>query len=46
MNQTPNVLREDLRLPLCALRAGAVERYIARFQRFAASRGVLLCPHA
>jgi D-serine dehydratase len=42
----PNVLREDLRLPLCALRAGAVDRNIARFQRFTESSGVLLCPHA
>jgi D-serine dehydratase len=46
MNPTPNVLREDLRLPLCVLRAGAVDRNIARFQRFTESSGVLLCPHA
>ena len=41
-----NVLREDLPLPLCVLRAGALERNVARFQRYTESRGVLLCPHA
>jgi len=41
-----NVLREDLPLPLCVLRGGAVERNLARFQRFSEARGVLLCPHA
>jgi len=41
-----NVLREHVRLPACVLRDGAVERNIARFQRYAESRGVLLCPHA
>jgi D-serine dehydratase len=43
---TQNVLREEVRLPLCVLREGAVERNIARFQRFIDERGVLLCPHA
>ena len=42
----PNVLREHVRLPACVLRDGAVERNIARFQLYAGSRGVLLCPHA
>src|SRR5260370_41049113 len=41
-----NVLREDLPLPLCVLRGGAIERNITRFQRFTESGGVLLCPHA
>ncbi len=41
-----NVLREDLPLPLCVLRGGAVERNLARFQHFSEARGVLLCPHA
>jgi D-serine dehydratase len=41
-----NVLREDLPLPLCVLRDAAVERNLARFQRFSEARGVLLCPHA
>ncbi|MGH3151573.1 MAG: hypothetical protein ACRDOB_12720 [Streptosporangiaceae bacterium] len=41
-----NVLREDLPLPLCVLRAGALERNIARFQEFSDASGVLLCPHA
>jgi D-serine deaminase-like pyridoxal phosphate-dependent protein len=41
-----NLLREDLRLPTCVLRAGALERNIAGFQRYADDRGVLLCPHA
>jgi D-serine dehydratase len=41
-----NVLREDLPLPLCVLRGGAVERNLAEFQRFSEARGVLLCPHA
>ena len=41
-----NVLREDLPLPLCLLRAGALDRNVARFQRYTESAGVLLCPHA
>lgn len=41
-----NVLREDLPLPLCVLRAGALERNLARFQEFSDASGVLLCPHA
>jgi D-serine dehydratase len=41
-----NVLREDLPLPLCVLRGGALERNIARFQEFSDASGVLLCPHA
>ncbi len=41
-----NVLREDLPLPLCVLRGGALERNIARFQEFSDAHGVLLCPHA
>jgi len=41
-----NVLREDLPLPLCVLRAGPIERNITRFQRFTKESGVLLCPHA
>ena len=41
-----NVLREDLPLPLCVLRGGALERNIARFQEFSDTSGVLLCPHA
>ena len=40
-----NVL-QDLPLPLCVLRAGALKRNIVRFQRYADSSGVLLCPHA
>jgi D-serine dehydratase len=42
----PNVLREDLPLPACVLRASVVERNLARFQRFTETSGVLLCPHA
>src|ERR1700742_5375667 len=42
----PNVLREDLPLPLGVLRASALERNLARFQQFSAAAGVLLCPHA
>jgi D-serine dehydratase len=41
-----NVLREDLPLPLCVLRAAALERNVARFQSYTESAGVLLCPHA
>ena len=41
-----NVLREDLPLPLCLLLAGALDRNVARFQRYTESAGVLLCPHA
>jgi D-serine dehydratase len=41
-----NVLREDLPLPLCVLRAAALDRNVARFQRYTESAGVLLCPHA
>ena len=41
-----NVLREDLPLPLCVLRGGALERNITRFQEFSDANGVLLCPHA
>jgi len=41
-----NVLREDLPLPLCVLRGGALERNVTRFQRFSEASGVLLCPHA
>ena len=41
-----NVLREDLPLPVCVLRAAALERNLARFQRFSEEAGVLLCPHA
>ena len=41
-----NVLREDLPLPLCVLRATALERNIARFQRYTEESGVLLSPHA
>ena len=41
-----NVLREDLPLPLCVLRAAALERNIARFQRYTDQSGVLLSPHA
>ena len=40
-----NVLRENLPLPLCVLRAAALERNLARFQRFSEEAGVLLCPH-
>jgi D-serine dehydratase len=46
MTSDQNVLREDLPLPLCVLRAGALERNVARFQRYTESRGVLLSPHA
>ncbi|HXP58312.1 MAG TPA: hypothetical protein VN847_25350 [Streptosporangiaceae bacterium] len=42
----PNVLREDLPLPLGVLRASALERNLVRFQQFSAAAGVLLCPHA
>jgi D-serine dehydratase len=42
----PNVLREEVRLPACVLRDGAVARNIAELQGFADARGVLLCPHA
>jgi len=41
----PNVLREDLPLPLCVLRASALERNLTSFQQFSAAAGVLLCPH-
>ena len=40
------MLREDLPLPLCVLRGGALERNIVRFQEFSDAHGVLLCPHA
>ena len=40
------MLREDLPLPVCVLRAAALERNLARFQRFSEDAGVLLCPHA
>ena len=46
MDRQQNVLWEHVRLPACVLRDGAVERNIARFQLYAESRGVLLCPHA
>ena len=39
-----NVLREDLPLPLCLLRAGALDRNVARFHRCTESAGVLLGP--
>jgi D-serine dehydratase len=42
----PNVLREDLPLPVCVLRASALERNLTRFQQFSEVAGVLLCPHA
>ena len=42
----PNVLREDLPLPLAVLRASALERNLVRFQQFSVAAGVLLCPHA
>jgi D-serine dehydratase len=42
----PNVLREDLPLPLGVLRASALERNLVRFQQFSEAAGVLLCPHA
>ena len=41
-----NILREDLPLPVCVLRASALERNLAEFQRFSEAAGVLLCPHA
>jgi D-serine dehydratase len=41
-----NVLREDLTLPLCVLRAGSLDRNLAQFQRFSEASGVLLSPHA
>ena len=40
------MLREDLPLPVCVLRAAALERNLARFQRFSEEAGVLFCPHA
>ena len=40
------MLREDLPLPVCVLRVAALERNLARFQRFSEEAGVLLCPHA
>jgi D-serine dehydratase len=42
----PNILREDLPLPVCVLRASALERNLTRFQQFSEAAGVLLCPHA
>jgi D-serine dehydratase len=42
----PNILREDLPLPVCVLRASALERNLVRFQQFSEAAGVLLCPHA
>ena len=41
-----NILREDLPLPVCVLRASVVERNLAEFQQFSEAAGVLLCPHA
>ena len=35
-----NVLREDLPLPLCVLRATALERNVTRFQRYTESAGI------
>ncbi len=42
----PNILREDLPLPVCVLRASVLERNLTRFQQFSEAAGVLLCPHA
>jgi D-serine dehydratase len=42
----PNILREDLPLPVCVLRASALEHNLTRFQQFSEAAGVLLCPHA
>jgi D-serine dehydratase len=41
----PNVLREDLPLPVCVLRASALDRNLTAFQQFSAAAGVRLCPH-
>ena len=41
-----NVLREEFPLPVCVLRAAALDRNLTRFQRFSEEAGVLLCPHA
>jgi D-serine dehydratase len=41
-----NILREDVPLPVCVLRAAALERNLNRFQHFSEQAGVLLCPHA
>lgn len=41
-----NILREDLPLPVCVLRASVLERNLAEFQQFSEAAGVLLCPHA
>ncbi len=44
--EAANILREDLPLPVCVLRARVLERNLAEFQRFSEAAGVLLCPHA
>jgi D-serine dehydratase len=44
--EAQNILREDLPLPVCVLRASALDRNLARFQQFSEDAGVLLCPHA
>lgn len=44
--ESPNILREDLPLPVCVLRSSVLDRNLARFQQFSEAAGVLLCPHA
>jgi D-serine dehydratase len=44
--EAPNILREDLPLPVAVLRASVLDRNLAEFQQFSETAGVLLCPHA
>ena len=44
--EAPNILREDLPLPVAVLRGSVLERNLAEFQQFSEAAGVLLCPHA
>ena len=44
--EAPNILREDLPLPVAVLRGSVLERNLSEFQQFSEAAGVLLCPHA
>jgi D-serine dehydratase len=44
--EAPNILREDLPLPVAVLRGSVLDRNLAEFQQFSEAAGVLLCPHA
>jgi D-serine dehydratase len=44
--EAPNILREDLPLPVAVLRGSVLDRNLVEFQQFSEAAGVLLCPHA